>query len=452
MNNLIKVLLNLCTALFSVKTPPSETGRDDMDDRIPCKDPHCINRILPATAARTEGFCMPCVNARKRQERDEFIKKNRKTINAYDGINDPVEMLKQVHEPRTPDPLIAWVPCPVPTDKLYQQLTAYECLRMAGYAEELFNSGLPDVAQEICTCLAAFTDVRLDNCLRKWLHDGELDFFSALPFNRAPPDVRDALLQRVEIDGENRNWLLIALAWIGDEVVVERFAHWRDEPPSWCKSLYVPPHHYAHQAGWELTEDGCRRDLYFQQCIHLEKQAPPQPTLFRLATETGENCPHCTMPLINLFDFAPAAVGIRTALWQEPVRILTCQCCTAYGTVFAKIDLQGHTHWVRENTFSTLAAENSADWVRFPENSLHPNESRLPLFAADQFLPTTFSQLGGHPAWVQDAEYPSCPECAQTMMFLAQVSYEEIDDSAEGMLYGFICPTCRTTATSYQQT
>lgn len=423
-----------------------------MDDRIPCKNPHCSNCILPATAARTEGFCMPCVNARKRQEHEDFIKKNRKTFNAFEGLNDPVEMLKRVHEPREHDPLIAWVPCPVPTDKLYQQLSADECLRLADYAEGLFNSGSHDVAQKICTCLAAFTRVRLDNCLRKWLHEGELDFYSALPFHRAPSDVRDVLLRRVEIDDENRNWLLIALAWIGDEVVVKHFKRWREKPPSWYQTLYVPPHHYAHQAGWELTEMGHRRDLYFPQCTHLEKQAPAQPDIFRAFTEAGTECPHCRMPLIYLFDMAPAVVGIRTDSWPGHIRILTCQCCTAYETVYAKVDPQGQPQWLEQNVRSGLALVNAADWIRLPVGSLHLGEARLPLFAADPFLPTTFSQLGGHPAWVQDAEYPSCPECAQTMMFLAQSSYEDIDKSAEGMLYGFICPTCQTTATSYQQT
>ncbi|MGS9235458.1 DUF1963 domain-containing protein, partial [Salmonella enterica subsp. enterica serovar Infantis] len=50
--------------------------------------------------------------------------------------------------------------------------------------------------------------------------------------------------------------------------------------------------------------------------------------------------------------------------------------------------------------------------------------------------PTTFSQLGGHPARVQDAEYPTF---AQTIMFLAQIRYEDIEKYADGMLYGFIC-------------
>ncbi|MGJ2648576.1 DUF1963 domain-containing protein [Salmonella enterica subsp. enterica serovar Paratyphi A] len=425
-----------------------------MDERIPCKNPQCSHFILPATAARTEGYCMPCVQARYRQEQEEYIRKNRKTIDAFSGITNPVEMLKLVHEPREHDPLIEWIPCPIPTDELYKKLSDDESRDMVDYAEELFDSGWQEEAQEIALCLAAFTQANLDNFLRQVINEEELELSSPLPFHRAPPDVRDALLQKVETDDENRDGILCALAWIGDEVVVEHFNRWRQEPPAWSASLHILPHRYAHQAGWELTENARRRDLYFTQCTHLVKQAPEQPAVFRAVAEYGENCPHCSLPLINLFEVAPSAVGLSTQGWPGQIRILTCQCCTAYNTVFATVDPQGQPRWYEKNALSTLAVENSSDWITLPLDVLHPGESRLPLFAAEIFLPTTFSQLGGHPAWVQDTDYPTCPTCAQTMMFLAQLSYEDIEEEeyAEGMLYGFICPSCQTTATSYQQT
>lgn len=94
----------------------------------------------------------------------------------------------------------------------------------------------------------------LDNFLRQVINEEELELSSPLPFHRAPPDVRDALLQKVETDDENRDGILCALAWIGDEVVVEHFNRWRQEPPAWSASLHILPHRYAHQAGWELTE------------------------------------------------------------------------------------------------------------------------------------------------------------------------------------------------------
>ena len=39
-----------------------------------------------------------------------------------------------------------------------------------------------------------------------------------------------------------------------------------------------------------------------------------------------------------------------------------------------------------------------------------------------------FSQVGGHPTWIQGAEYPRCPECSGAMPFIAQISNEDLDD------------------------
>ncbi|HBC9811060.1 TPA: DUF1963 domain-containing protein, partial [Escherichia coli] len=219
-----------------------------MTDRIFCKSPACTSTILPQTAAHTGGFCMPCVQAQRQRENDEYIRKNKKIVNAFAGLSDPVAMLKLVHQPRKFDALIDWTPCPVPTDALYQQLTTDQAQQMADYATERFASGEYKLAQEICLCLAAFTQANMDAYLREWISYDDLDAYSPLPFHRAPTDVRDTLLERVEVDAENRNFILQCLAWIGDDVVVERFAYWRNNPPPWRSSLYIAPEEYAHEA------------------------------------------------------------------------------------------------------------------------------------------------------------------------------------------------------------
>lgn len=61
------------------------------------------------------------------------------------------------------------------------------------------------------------------------------------------------------------------------------------------------------------------------------------------------------------------------------------------------------------------------------------------------------SQIGGHPAWIQDAEYPVCPCCSTTMKFIAQMDMEQAEDS-EGIYYAFLCEGCLQVAVNYQQT
>jgi len=75
------------------------------------------------------------------------------------------------------------------------------------------------------------------------------------------------------------------------------------------------------------------------------------------------------------------------------------------------------------------------------------------LHAAHQFLPTSVSQVGGVPGWIQDAEYPRCPDCHETMPCISQVSPADLaGEPSEGLYYAFWCSPCRVTATGYQQT
>ena len=69
------------------------------------------------------------------------------------------------------------------------------------------------------------------------------------------------------------------------------------------------------------------------------------------------------------------------------------------------------------------------------------------------------SRLGGHPSWVQSADYPPCPECGRFMTFLVQLDAalpagrdETEQVFSEGMFYGFWCDRCRVSAFKWQIT
>jgi transposase len=65
--------------------------------------------------------------------------------------------------------------------------------------------------------------------------------------------------------------MLFALAWIADDLVRDQFRAWREYPPPWRSHLYVAPHEYAHEAGWELTMEGGRRELYRQRGVTVSR-------------------------------------------------------------------------------------------------------------------------------------------------------------------------------------
>ncbi len=422
-----------------------------MEDRIPCTNPGCPHLILPDTAARNHGLCTPCVQAAAKRARDEYIRQNRRDLDEFVGVTDPVEILQIIHRPRKHDPLVRWLPHPTPVAQLYTALSEQEARRLAGYATALLGTDRHPEAENIILPLAAFTNVNLDECLRAMTSQGY--FRPSLPFHRAPAELRDDLLVRVESGDGNRNHLLQALAWIGDAAVVERFARWRSEPPAWKESLFIPPQDYSREAGWELTAQGGKRNLFFPACVELLPGVSTQPASFVAIQERADACPWCRSRLTNLFAVDDTAFDLASGADRlGSVQVATCEVCTAFRTVFGMLDEAGHGRWHTGNTRPDYLPDDAATWSRLPVDALTPGRHRSPFFAANQFLPTTFSQLGGHPTWIQDAEYPRCPDCKQTMMFLAQVDHADIEKASEGMYYAFVCPSCRTTATTYQQT
>lgn len=69
------------------------------------------------------------------------------------------------------------------------------------------------------------------------------------------------------------------------------------------------------------------------------------------------------------------------------------------------------------------------------------------------------SRIGGHPSWIQSAEYPKCPSCGTTMRFLAQFDSDlPTEDQGEwlwgsgGICYGFWCESCRVSGFLWQCT
>ena len=393
---------------------------------------------------------MPCVQAAEKKERDEYVRKNRRDLNEFEGITDPVECLKIIHHPSKFDPLINQIPHATPTDQLYIELSHSDQLRLARHAESLIGSDRNDEAEEIVSCLAAFTDAPLENCLRRFLDHGKV--WPSLPFCRASSDIRDELIDMVERKGVNRNHILLALAWIGDPTVVELFGHWKVRPPSWTESLYIPPHDYSRESGWELTDEGQRRDLYFNDCTKLLKGPSISPEKFQAITAREDSCPWCSQTLTNLIDVVPSEFGLfEISIAIDRVQVATCEVCTAFGNVFGVMNESGDAQWSPENARPAYLPDDAETWARLPEDSLTAGSKRSALSGAIWLLPTTFSQLGGHPTWIHDSAYPQCPTCSQTMMFLAQVANDEIQDYSEGIYYAFVCPTCRTTATGYQQ-
>jgi hypothetical protein len=137
---------------------------------------------------------------------------------------------------------------------------------------------------------------------------------------------------------------------------------------------------------------------------------------------------------------------------RRALTVPTCSVCTCYGDIiFGHVDAR-RPSWHPANARPNHLPDDSGSWPDLPTDALALSEKRRSVYhAASWFLPTPFSQLGGHPTWIQHAEYPRCPECSRRMVFIGQLSMEDVEKLGEGIYYGFVCHECQVSATSYQQ-
>lgn len=259
---------------------------------------------------------------------------------------------------------------------------------------------------------------------------------------------------------ERRGHLLQALAWMGTEAVQAQFSAFRLHPPAWRSELFVPPENYSQEAGWELTEDGGRRDLYFSTCFELIPIEQTDAILWRAAEPTTgqECCAWCQRPLQKVLDLDLRDPRGRWITAEgERLCLVVCTRCSFYATTYLDITLAGEARWSPLNGEMPALLHRIADdgeMVELPEPLGLGMARRTPFEAVGRFHldEKGISQLGGHPEWIQDSFYPQCPACQQTMQCLGQVALEDWVDYSEGVFYLYLCLPCRKAATHYQQT
>lgn len=263
------------------------------------------------------------------------------------------------------------------------------------------------------------------------------------------------------------NGLLTALAWLDDDLVRAHFRHWRANPPGWRSTLYIPPEDYAMCAGWELTPDGERRQLYRSTSYELVPMEAAEylPGAVEVQTPHEGTCGWCGRTLITLLDIDLRDLRCRFIAGDgteeaSRLRIAHCWWCSTYTTLYTDIDLTGKSVWSAANEakptiFDTLGTGEGEELADLGTRRLIlGTQRRTPFEALGRFMldETGISQLGGHPEWIQNTQYPICPICQREMECIGQVSWDDLDAFAEGCTYAFMCLPCGKAATVYQQT
>lgn len=422
------------------------------EDRVKCVNEGCNVTILASTVLKYGGLCGGCSLKKDQAEQAEYIRKNRRKLNPYEGVTDAVEIIRIMHSPRKHDPLVEFAGPPLLANELYGVLDDVQKTRLSAIAADAMRQGDRDIAEEIGKSLATLTDHPLDSMLEAWLDRGHL--WPSITFRKAGSRIRDRVVATMQGENADINLVLSALAWIGDSEVERLFREWEANPPLWRSRLHVGPALYAHVAGWELSESQ-RRKLFHDECLAISVVEPndADPTI-SLVRKTTERCPWCETQLVHLVELDlrdPRFAFLECT--GDVLPVLTCERCTCFTShFFARIDDDGSARLHASNTRPEWLPEDLDEseigpWHAMPV-ALKP---RPAIQAADWCMSLPTSQVGGMPSWVQDTAYPSCPDCQRTMRFIAQLDNENFPFN-EGIFYAFLCASCRTTATAYQQT
>ena len=218
------------------------------------------------------------------------------------------------------------------------------------------------------------------------------------------------------------------------------------------------------QRAWHVVfePDYFRTD---QLPLHLKKQHPTwnlkcaslPPT--RFGGNGSFECPVCGGCSHHLLTIDP----LLPDLWITGVKWLKLEVCLSC------------LGWEKSPLFYQHDNEGGIEPVRSDDARIKPQFPAEPLLETQVKLASTperwfwqdwalsnsrqnLHRLGGHPCWIQQPDYPHCPECGRTMHFLLQLDSDLPSGKGEflwgsgGIAYGFWCDHCRISGFHWQCT
>ncbi|PID90106.1 MAG: hypothetical protein CSA97_04635 [Bacteroidetes bacterium] len=272
-------------------------------------------------------------------------------------------------------------------------------------------------------------------------------------YRDAPLEVVEGLIARLKNPKcKEANDILCCLAKRGGEEVLACFQELEAHPLPWRAKLYVDPSRYAHEGGWTFTPDGKVHRLAPAHCYTLEPSEHEDGAV-RVAQLRHDTCEHCGCRLVDILRLDGQDERLSFLGLEGRIHLPLCpSCVTLSEHALIRYTPNG------ESTSELKDLEDEEERLLPPEElqgmaskGLCLSQEEAPLYFAHGGAPT--STIGGMPDWVQDAEYPTCPDCGRTMRFLGQIVWEQIlDQYAEGTLFLTYCRECRVAIAMHQQT
>ncbi len=297
------------------------------------------------------------------------------------------------------------------------------------------------IAEDVVSDLLVHTSFSVDALLCAMLQAdyAPLDHL----FRGAGQQTENALLATLQ-EMSKPEMALRALAWIDRENITAMFIRWKREEALPLLDLYTK------NAGWEIDASFQKRWLFSKECDGLKAKSSIENGEYAAPADSPEHCKWCDRPLYTLIDFhtnhLKQLFGIDSLL--PNLSIPFCMYCTQFEPILMSLKTAtgsclGFNPRIR---LKTIEPPNYKLETNGGNLELRISEStRNPFAAVDSGRSYNLSQVGGFPTWPQDATFPQCVECGQTMLFFMQI--ESMDFPLlqyEGVYHFFTCQHCST--------
>lgn len=194
--------------------------------------------------------------------------------------------------------------------------------------------------------------------------------------------------------------------------------------------------------GWTIDKHNQMKKLYNHKVILFERGQNNRKSTLAPVKRTDEVCPFCGNKL--------------TLMFKTDYEMVTCDYCACYQDIITKIDENGKAHWHKNNVKSKLLEEvleiKGNDVEEYDFYLEESSEFRRPEYSCSEYVDRARTQIGGLPTLINEVPYAVCPECMETMEFVAQLNMEDIINFGEGVYYFFHCNQCNIVTSNFGTT
>jgi hypothetical protein len=293
-------------------------------------------------------------------------------------------------------------------------------------------------------------------------HDVNTEKVAAAAFRRAeyyPPaiyrnasaEVRDGLIALLmNPDCTEANNILQALAFQGDDRVLEVFRQLGEKPLKWQENLHVPPSVYAEIGGWTFDANGDRLPLIYDTCYYLTQTGVAGAGTISCRALT-DICPNCGSRLIDVLSLDCAMPELAFLGIGDKIHIPVCPNCAGLcEQTIVRYEPNGESTMELVRPFAEKNYCDEDTYAAMTSKIFKLSDSPVPKFFAlgcDEVI-----TIGGMPEWIQDTVFKECPDCGKKMKLLAAIPWSTLDNDYEGTLFAEICTDCKVISLFHQQT